>query len=105
MDIYKVAKRLREILDDVVSGKVDKALLFGSRIRGDGAADADLDILIIIRGDCPWQLQNSVLDACYTLALEFDIVTDIKVYGSNDLAGARGRQSFILNALKYGIAA
>lgn len=105
MDLKIVAKRLRELLENTIPGRLDKALLFGSRARGEAAEDADLDILVVVHGSCPWKLQHQILDACYTIALEFDVVTDIKVYGSEELSGARGRQPFILNALNFGIAA
>lgn len=103
MDIQNVKTRLRQILDATAPGLVEKAVLFGSRVRGDNGPDSDLDIIVVIKGDCPWLLKKSVLIACYAIDLEFDIVTDVKVLGSADMAGPRGKQPFILEAFKCGI--
>ena len=47
----RVIKRIREVIDEV-SGemgiKVDRVILFGSRVRGDYREDSDWDILVVV---------------------------------------------------------
>ena len=105
LDIPRIAKRLREVLEVTAPGLIEKAILFGSRVYGTATPDSDLDILVVLKGECPWQLKNAIYDACYQLDLEFDVVTDVKVYGLDQLSNADGTQPFIISAFEHGVAA
>jgi predicted nucleotidyltransferase len=55
---YEYPAVTEDLLDDVVgrivaAGHPDRILLFGSRARGDAAADSDLDLLVIEETDVP----------------------------------------------------
>jgi predicted nucleotidyltransferase len=43
-----VVKRYRAALDDMYGGRIERVVLFGSRARGDSAADSDYDIAVFL---------------------------------------------------------
>lgn len=44
-----VLERFRRALDTAYGGRLERVLLFGSRARGDAAANSDYDIAVFIR--------------------------------------------------------
>ena len=82
---------------------IDRILLYGSRARGDAAEGSDWDILIVVNGPVDWKLENRILDACYEVDLQHDILIDTKVLSKDDLDTVRGRQPYILNAFEQGV--
>ncbi|MBL8028684.1 MAG: nucleotidyltransferase domain-containing protein [Fibrobacteres bacterium] len=105
MIIQNVVTRLRDIIDKEFPGQIRQAILFGSHVKGTATVDSDLDILLVVNGDCPWVLKRRLLSSCYPLSLEFDVVLDVKIYSFSELQDVNRQRSFIKNALKYGIAA
>ena len=49
-------------------------ILFGSRARGEGTHESDLDILILISHAVDEKVSNSINDVSYPIELEYDVV-------------------------------
>jgi len=77
--------------------------LFGSQATDQALPYSDYDILIILKNECDWKTEDQILNICYTIDLEYDILTDIKVLSINDLNTLKGKQPFVLKALREGI--
>ena len=43
-------KRFRAVLDEMYGGRLERVVLFGSRVRGDAHADSDYDVAVFLRG-------------------------------------------------------
>jgi predicted nucleotidyltransferase len=46
----QVLRRLRLALNAVYRDRLERVVLFGSRVRGDGRADSDYDVAVFLRG-------------------------------------------------------
>ena len=44
-----VLKRLLEELKDIYRGRIERVVLFGSRVRGDAQPDSDYDVVVFLR--------------------------------------------------------
>jgi uncharacterized protein len=99
----KILIDLKALLIKEFGDYIDKAVLFGSRALNTASKYSDYDILIILKKDFDWRLEDAILSLCYEIDLKYDIVTDIKVISRNDFNSTKGRQPFILNALEHGL--
>lgn len=102
MNKKKILKELKALLLGEYSGDIDRVVLFGSQVLGTATDSSDYDILVILNKDYDWRLEDAILDSCYEIDLEYDIVTDVKVISRNELNTMKGKQPFILNALEHG---
>jgi len=98
--LYKIKSRLASAEENCI----DKIILFGSQANGSADDDSDFDILILLNRKIDWQEENKILNLCNEIDLELDILTDIKFFVSADLETIKGKQPFIQNALKFGLA-
>jgi hypothetical protein len=48
-------------------------------------------------------MENDILDACYEIDLEYNLVTDIKIISLQELGSLKGKQPFIVHAVAEGI--
>jgi predicted nucleotidyltransferase len=78
-------------------------VLFGSRAVNTASKYSDYDILLVLKKDFDWRLEDAILSSCYEIDLKYDIVTDVKLISGKDLNSMKGRQPFILNALEHGL--
>ena len=84
-----------QISDEVVAemveaivGQVDPETiyLFGSRARGEGGADSDLDLLIIEREPfSPERSRFDEIDRIYQVLRSFRVPTDVLVYSRDEV--------------------
>ena len=44
-----ILKRLREVLGEVYGDRLERAVLYGSRARGDAGPDSDYDVAVFLR--------------------------------------------------------
>ncbi len=102
-DKNKILEDLKKILNSNFPDLIDKIILFGSQANGRQKEYSDYDILIILKKDYDWELENLIIDACYDVDLKYDIVTDIKIISTEELNLPRGRQTYIQKALTDGI--
>jgi uncharacterized protein len=45
-----ILKRFRAALDKVYGDRIERVVLFGSRVRGDAVRDSDYDVAVFLRG-------------------------------------------------------
>jgi predicted nucleotidyltransferase len=103
MDKKKILKELKALLIENFSDCIDKVILFGSQASNTAKEYSDYDILVILKKDYDWQLEDSILSLCYEIDLKYDILTDVKLISRNELSTIKGKQPFILNALEHGL--
>lgn len=99
----EIAKKLKDVLYQRFGNIIDRIILFGSRSRGNALPDSDYDILIVLKTDYDWLMENAILDACYEIDLEYNLVTDIKIISLQELGSLKGKQPFIVQAVAEGI--
>ena len=75
-----LANNEREALDAFVSrlceqygGHLERVVLFGSQARGDGDAESDLDVLIVLN-DGDWRLRDAVALVAFEPMIEYGVV-------------------------------
>jgi predicted nucleotidyltransferase len=100
-----VLKDLKDILNNNFPDLIESVILFGSQINNTYSEFSDFDILVILKENYDWKLQNKIIDLCYEIDLKYNIVTDIKVISKAELNEPRGRQSYITQALSTGLRA
>lgn len=100
----KLLKQVKHRINEEYPGLVEKVVLFGARAAGKGGSYSDYDVLVVINRDFDWRLENSILDICYDINLDYDIILDVKIISSNDLNAIKGKQPYIISALESGIA-
>jgi predicted nucleotidyltransferase len=99
----EIAQKLKDVLSQRFGNIFDRIILFGSRSRGNAQPDSDYDILIVLKTDYDWLMENDILDACYEIDLEYNLVTDIKIISLQELGSLKGKQPFIVHAVAEGI--
>ena len=99
----KIIKDLKELLLKHYSAEIDRIIFFGSRTRGDSEKYSDYDILIILKNDYDWRLEDKILSLCYEIDLKHNILTDVKIISNQALNSIRGKQPFITDALEKGV--
>lgn len=57
-----------------------RALLFGSKARGEATSDSDLDLLLIV-ADETWQLRDEICNISADVSLKHDLLLDARVIG------------------------
>jgi len=62
-------------------GQVQRAMLFGSKARGEATADSDIDILLIV-ADETWQLKDEICNISSDVSLKYDVLLDARVIGA-----------------------
>ena len=53
---------------------VEQVVLFGSRARGEGDAESDLDLLVLTAREVVWTERRAVVDALFDVELTHDVV-------------------------------
>lgn len=104
MNRLAIAKEIKQRLLQNFGDEINKVVLFGSQSRGTAADDSDYDILVVLEHEYDWRTRRQISHSCYDVDLEYDVLTDVKVISIDELHSAKGRQPFVINALKEGIA-
>ncbi len=58
--------------------------LFGSKARGDGRDDSDLDIMVVTEENNP-QVRSDIYDLCFELDLEYDTFLSTTIFERKEL--------------------
>ena len=84
--------------------KIDKLYFYGSRAVGTATDFSDYDILIITTNDLDWRQKRRISDLTLEVDLEYDVVTDIKVYSKNDIENRlSGQTPFMQDVISQGL--
>jgi predicted nucleotidyltransferase len=62
--------------------KIQRAALFGSKVRGDSTQYSDIDILLIVTDD-NWKFRKAVSKISSGIALKYDVLLDIRMISIN----------------------
>ena len=74
-----LSKRERRALAAAVAAlkdrfPVEQVVLFGSRARGEGDAESDLDLLVLTTRELAWTERRAIVDALFDVELAHDVV-------------------------------
>jgi uncharacterized protein len=58
--------------------------LYGSKARGDGRDDSDLDIMVVTEENNP-QVRSDIYDLCFELDLEYDTFLSATIFEQREL--------------------
>jgi len=72
--VQEFLARVRQDYDD----KIQRAALYGSKVRGDDTKYSDVDILLIITDD-PWNYRQPFSVIVSDIALKYDVLLDVRV--------------------------
>ena len=100
IDCFSLIEKIKETIESDIKISVDKVILFGSRLSNYYNDYSDYDILIILDNNFDFRIENQIYDSLYNIMLEYDLILDIKIISKKELSIDRGKQPFILNALK-----
>jgi len=77
----KEKKAVREFITAVrfaYSDKIQRAALFGSKVRGDYTKHSDIDILLIVADD-KWKFRSAIWKIAAEIDLKYDMLLDVRV--------------------------
>jgi predicted nucleotidyltransferase len=69
---------LKKRLPDDVMAHIQKVVAFGSRVRGQGEEDSDLDLLILIDQKTP-EIETKIEDVTYQVMWDYDFKPIISI--------------------------
>lgn len=99
----KILSDLKSHLIKNYGRSVKEVILFGSRAEDSSHDYSDYDVLIILDKDYSGQDENVILDLCYEINLKYNILLDVHILSTKELASPRGKQPVFYNAIKSGI--
>ena len=100
-DARSVAASVAAELRDLYGPRLRKVVLFGSWARGEGHAESDLDLLVVL-DEVPsaWKERKRMDDVLWRHSLEHGIVVSAIPVAQSDLSR---RSPFLLNAQAEGV--
>jgi predicted nucleotidyltransferase len=69
---------------------VAELLLFGSRARGEGDEESDLDLLIVTSQPVDWRLRAAMVNALFEIELEHDVILSPLVVANTEWKAGDG---------------
>ena len=102
-DTRIILNTLKMKLEEVYSNSLDSVVLFGSQATNKATEYSDYDILILLKQEYGKKDENQILDICFDVDLEYNILIDAHLLSTDELKTKRGRQPIFVNALKNGI--
>ncbi len=77
--------------------------VFGSRARGDAAADSDMDVFVVVE-QATSEIERYISDCAWEAGFARDVVIVPVVVGKDTINGPLRESAFILNVYREGIA-
>ena len=77
----QAVKKFLSYLRKAYGKQIQKAMLFGSKARGEANTDSDIDILLLVL-DETWALKDGITEIAADINLEYDILLDVRIIGS-----------------------
>lgn len=102
-DNAKILSELKSHLVKNFGDSVKDVILFGSQAKGNSHDYSDYDVLIILNIDYNGKDENVILDLCYEIDLKYNILLDVHILSTKELASARGKQPVFSDAINSGI--
>ena len=99
----EILTALKNHLRQGFGDKIEDVILFGSQTKSTQHEYSDYDILIVLDGNYSRRDENQIMDLCYDIDLQFNIMLDIHILSNSELKSVRGRQPVFANAIKSGI--
>jgi len=97
-----VLEVLHAELGRLLGSRLDRLVLYGSRARGDARADSDIDVLVVVRGDCNYaDLIRRTSPIVSSLSLKNDVVIS-RAFVSRD-SYEQAQTPFLMNVRREGI--
>jgi len=94
---------LRRDTARVLGDRLEQILLFGSQARGEARPDSDIDILVVVRGECNYaDLIRRTSSIIAALSLRYDVVIS-RAFVSQERY-EREQSPFLLNVRREGVA-
>jgi predicted nucleotidyltransferase len=78
----KAVREFMRLVRKAYGDKVQRAALFGSKVRGDSNRYSDIDILLIVTDD-NWKFRKAVSSISSDVALKYDVLLDIRMISVN----------------------
>ena len=98
-----VLKQFKAGLEQTLGAQLIELKLFGSKARGDGRPDSDVDVLVIVASD-DWHIRDKVYDVATDMLLQVDICISPKVISKSRFVQlCKEGTSFIHNVSKDAI--
>ena len=97
-----ILRTLRSEMARVLGDRLEQVLLFGSQARGEARPDSDIDILVVVRGECDYaDLIRRTSPIIAALSLRYDVVIS-RAFVSRERY-EREQSPFLLNVRREGI--
>lgn len=86
--------------------KVEKAIVFGSRARGDNRPDSDADLVLVFERGNEWSIVGLLAGLAFDVLMETGILVQPVPISTSDWANPEGfpRPGFLRNVAREGIA-
>ena len=100
----QVLARFRDKLQTELPEERVELMLFGSKARGQGREDSDLDVLVIVLGE-DWRLCDKVYDIATDLLLETGVCISPKIISANRFRQLQEEEApFVRNVIRDAVA-
>ena len=71
-----------QLLKEQFNGRVHSALLFGSKARGKGSLDSDLDVLVVVDSD-DWRVHKQIRYLAADICFKYDLNLSPRVWSTS----------------------
>ncbi|RIH65987.1 nucleotidyltransferase domain-containing protein [Mariniphaga sediminis] len=100
----KILNQLKKNLKEVLGNRIQKVILFGSRIKNEENEYSDLDVLIVTDKIFSWKEKNIIRDICFDISVDYEILVDSKIISQEEIdTKFWGKHPLITDALKSGV--